>query len=48
MSADSQTTFVSLGDALGNHATRIALGDPEMSYFGEVTARGAVKSLSDL
>jgi len=39
MSADSQTTFVSLDDALGNHATRIALGDPEMSYFGEVTAR---------
>lgn len=43
MSADSQTTFVSLGDALGNHATRIALGDPEMSYFGEVTARALSK-----
>ena len=43
MSADSQTTFVSFGDALGNHATRIALGDPEMSYFGEVTARALSK-----
>ncbi len=43
MSVDSQTTFVSLGDALGNHATRIALGDPEMSYFGEVTARALSK-----
>ena len=43
MSADSQTTFESFGDALGNHATRIALGDPEMSYFGEVTARALSK-----
>ena len=43
MSADSQTIFVSFGDALGNHATRIALGDPEMSYFGEVTARALSK-----
>src|SRR6476646_2543699 len=43
MSADSQTTCVSLDDALGNHATRIALGDPEMSYFGEVTARALSK-----
>jgi len=43
MSADSQTTFVSFGDALGNHAPRIALGDPEMSYFGEVTARALSK-----
>ena len=39
MAANSPATLVSLDDALGNHATRVALGDPEMSYLGEVTAR---------
>ncbi|HEY7532920.1 MAG TPA: molybdate ABC transporter substrate-binding protein [Nitrospiraceae bacterium] len=44
MSADSPAVLVSLGDALANHATRIALGDPEKSYLGEVTARALTKS----
>jgi molybdate transport system substrate-binding protein len=39
MSADSPATLVSFPDALANHGTRIALGDPEISYLGEVTAR---------
>jgi molybdate transport system substrate-binding protein len=43
MSADSPATLVSLPDALANHTTRIALGDPDMSYLGEVTARALSK-----
>jgi molybdate transport system substrate-binding protein len=43
MSADSPATFVSLPEALASHSTRIALGDPEMSYLGEVTARALSK-----
>ncbi len=39
MSADSSATSVSLREALANHTTRIALGDPETSYLGDVTAR---------
>lgn len=39
MSADSPAALVSLNDALNNHTTRIALGDPETSYLGDVTAR---------
>ena len=39
MSADSPTTLVSLRDALPNRTTRIALGNPETSYLGDVTAR---------
>ncbi len=39
MSADSADTLVSFRDALANHTTRIALGDPETSYLGDVTAR---------
>jgi ABC-type molybdate transport system substrate-binding protein len=39
MSSDSPATLVSFHDALVDHTTRIALGDPEMSYLGEVTAR---------
>ena len=39
MSADSSATSVSLRDALANQTTRIALGDPETSYLGDVTAR---------
>jgi molybdate transport system substrate-binding protein len=43
MSADSPATLVSFPDALANRATRIALGDPEMSYLGEVTVRALTK-----
>jgi molybdate transport system substrate-binding protein len=43
MSADSSATLVSLPEALANHTSRIALGDPEMSYLGEVTARALSK-----
>jgi molybdate transport system substrate-binding protein len=35
--------LVSFPDALAHHATRIALGDPEMSYLGEVTAHALAK-----
>jgi len=44
MSANSPATFVSFGDALANQTTRIALGDPEKSYLGEVTARVLAKA----
>jgi molybdate transport system substrate-binding protein len=44
MAADSPATFVSFDDALANHTTRIALGNPEVSYLGEVTARALSKA----
>jgi molybdate transport system substrate-binding protein len=43
MSADSPATMVSFHDALQNRTTRIALGDPETSYLGDVTARALTK-----
>ncbi|HKY72897.1 MAG TPA: molybdate ABC transporter substrate-binding protein [Nitrospira sp.] len=43
MSADSPATLVSFPDALANHGTRIALGDPEKSYLGEVTVHALSK-----
>jgi molybdate transport system substrate-binding protein len=43
MSADSPATMVSFYDALHNRTTRIALGDPETSYLGDVTARALTK-----
>lgn len=39
MSAASTATLVSFHDALPNGATRIALGDPQTSSLGELTAR---------
>ncbi|MEX5217477.1 MAG: molybdate ABC transporter substrate-binding protein [Nitrospiraceae bacterium] len=41
--ADSPAMLLSLTQALSNHTTRIALGDPETSYLGEVTAREMIK-----
>ena len=43
MSAESPASFVSLDDALTSRTTRMAFGDPEMSYLGEVTARTLAK-----
>ena len=43
MPADSTTALISFREALANHTTRIALGDPETSYLGEVTARELTK-----
>jgi len=43
MSADSSATMVSFRDAMQNGTTRIALGDPETSYLGDVTARTLTK-----
>jgi molybdate transport system substrate-binding protein len=43
MSSDSTNTFVSFRDALSNRTTRIALGDPQTSSLGEVTARALTK-----
>ena len=43
MSSDSTATHVSLRDALGNRSTRIALGDPQTSSLGDVTARALIK-----
>ena len=43
MSTDSPAALVSFSDALANHSTRIALGDPEMSYLGEVTGHALTK-----
>jgi molybdate transport system substrate-binding protein len=43
MSSDSQITHVSFRDALGNPSTRIALGDPQTSSLGDVTARVLTK-----
>jgi len=43
MATDSPARFISFDDALANHTIRIAVGDPEMSYFGEVTVRALSK-----
>jgi molybdate transport system substrate-binding protein len=43
MSSDSSATSVSFRETLMSHTTRIALGDPETSYLGEVTARELTK-----
>lgn len=43
MAADSPATLVSLDDALADPSTRIALGNPEASYLGQVTARALSK-----
>jgi molybdate transport system substrate-binding protein len=43
MSAASTATLVSFHDALPNGATRIALGDPQTSSLGELTARVLTK-----
>ena len=39
MSSDSQASHVSFRDALPNRTIRIALGDPQTSSLGDVTAR---------
>jgi molybdate transport system substrate-binding protein len=43
LSADSPARLLSFRVALSNPTTRIALGDPETSYLGEVTAREMAK-----
>jgi molybdate transport system substrate-binding protein len=43
MSTDSSASMVSLEDALQDRATRIALGDPQTSSLGEVTARALTR-----
>jgi molybdate transport system substrate-binding protein len=43
MSANSLATPVSFRDVLTNRATRIALGDPQTSALGEITARALTK-----
>ncbi|HSF09584.1 MAG TPA: molybdate ABC transporter substrate-binding protein [Nitrospirales bacterium] len=43
MSSNSPALFVSLHDALSNQSTRIALGDPQTSSLGDVTARVLTK-----
>jgi molybdate transport system substrate-binding protein len=43
MSAESTATLVSFRDALADHSTRIALGNPDTSYLGEVSARELAK-----
>ena len=43
MSSISSALSVSLQDALSNRALRIALGDPQTSSLGEVTARSLTK-----
>ena len=43
MSSDSPATRVSFQDALSNRTTRIALGDPQTSSLGDVTARALTK-----
>jgi molybdate transport system substrate-binding protein len=43
MSAESTATSVSFRDALADHGTRIALGNPETSYLGEVSVRELTK-----
>ena len=43
MPTDSTATSLSLGEALADHGTRIAIGDPETSYLGEITARELMK-----
>lgn len=43
MSSDSPASSVSFQDALPNRTTRIALGDPQTSSLGDVTARALTK-----
>jgi len=43
MSSDSPAMLVSFYDALANSSTRIALGDPQTSSLGDVTARALAK-----
>jgi molybdate transport system substrate-binding protein len=43
MSSNTPVALVSMPDALANHTARIAVGDPELSYLGEVTARALSK-----
>ena len=43
MSSNSPATLVSFQDALSNRSTRIALGDPQTSSLGDVTARALAK-----
>lgn len=43
MSAESTATLVSFRDALADPSTRIALGNPETSYLGEISARELTK-----
>ena len=43
MSSDSSATLESFHDAMMNRTTRIALGDPQTSSLGDVTARALTK-----
>jgi molybdate transport system substrate-binding protein len=43
VSTDSPATLVSFHDALPNRTTRIALGDPQTSSLGDITARVLTK-----
>ena len=43
MSSDSPAMLVSFQNALSNSSTRIALGDPQTSSLGDVTARALTK-----
>ena len=43
MSATSQATPTSFRDVVPNPMTRIALGDPQASALGEITARALTK-----
>jgi molybdate transport system substrate-binding protein len=43
MSSDSAAALMSLRDALANRSIRIALGDPQTSSLGDVTARVLAK-----
>src|SRR6187549_2999022 len=43
MSSDSSAALMSLRDALANRSIRIALGDPQTSSLGDVTARVLAK-----
>jgi molybdate transport system substrate-binding protein len=43
MSSDSPALSISLQDALADRSTRIALGDPQTSSLGDVTARALTK-----
>jgi molybdate transport system substrate-binding protein len=43
MSSDSSASLVSLRDALSNRLLRLALGDPQTSSLGDVTARALTK-----
>lgn len=43
MSSDSPSALISFRDALANRSIRIALGDPQTSSLGDVTARSLAK-----